>query len=160
MKLEARNRPITAGDVMRRGVIVVRPDMSVKGLANLLTTEMITGAPVVDEHGNVVGVVSLFDVAAYAGSNHGAVIASKRDFYNLDWPEDDDSLSNYCVEDFSDDVCVSDIMSTRLQIVSHVTPIEQVVRRMLDNRIHRVLVKDGNSLIGIITSTDLLHLLL
>lgn len=57
---------LTVEDVMKTEVITVRPDLSVAELVELLEEERITGAPVVDADGVVVGVVSGTDVARAA----------------------------------------------------------------------------------------------
>ena len=54
---------LNAADVMSTQVLAVRPDMSVHELAAFLTENQITGAPVLDAHGRLVGVVSETDIA-------------------------------------------------------------------------------------------------
>src|SRR5688572_24908905 len=58
-------KTLTARDVMNREVLTVRVDLSVRELAAFLTENQISGAPVVDREGRLVGVVSLTDVAEY-----------------------------------------------------------------------------------------------
>ena len=48
----------TAGDVMNTDVFVVEESLPVGDLAALFADNEISGAPVVDEHGNLVGVLS------------------------------------------------------------------------------------------------------
>lgn len=60
----ATNTPITsltAMDLMTRDLIFLRPDMPLRDAARLLWRERITGAPVVDERGKCVGVLSAAD---------------------------------------------------------------------------------------------------
>ncbi|HET8556558.1 MAG TPA: CBS domain-containing protein, partial [Gaiellaceae bacterium] len=49
-------------DVMTSDVVTVRPDTSLKDVATILTERRISGVPVVDEGGKVVGVVSEGDI--------------------------------------------------------------------------------------------------
>jgi CBS domain-containing protein len=56
-------RTRTAADVMNPEVVAVDPDMTVRELATFLTDRQITGAPVVDAGGRLVGVVSETDIA-------------------------------------------------------------------------------------------------
>ena len=51
-----------AGDVMTPTVITVEPDMTVKALAELLSERGISGAPVVDSTGSMIGIVSEGDL--------------------------------------------------------------------------------------------------
>ena len=56
-------RPITAADLMSPEVLTVREDLPVADLAAFLMRHDITGAPVVDAEGRLVGVVSVVDIA-------------------------------------------------------------------------------------------------
>jgi predicted transcriptional regulator len=56
-------RTLTANDVMNTEVLTVRVDLTVRELAAFLTEKQISGAPVVDLDGRLVGVVSVTDVA-------------------------------------------------------------------------------------------------
>jgi CBS domain-containing protein len=53
---------LTAKEIMTREVITVKPDLSVKELARVLVTNKISGAPVVDEQENLVGIVTEKDL--------------------------------------------------------------------------------------------------
>lgn len=59
---------ITAGEIMSRDVVSVLPDMSVAETSDLLTRYRIHGAPVVDETGQLVGMVSLVDLVGRVGN--------------------------------------------------------------------------------------------
>ena len=48
---------LTARDVMTRNIITVRDDAPLSELVAILSEHMITGVPVVDENGKLVGVV-------------------------------------------------------------------------------------------------------
>ena len=56
-------RLITAADLMNPRVLTVREDLTVRELANVLVENEISGAPVEDRSGKLVGVVSLGDLA-------------------------------------------------------------------------------------------------
>ena len=81
-------RSITARDLMNPKILTVGASMSVRELARFLIDKQISGAPVADEEGNLVGVVSVTDIAAVAsdevsiGSDH-----SNPDFYLRDLEE-------------------------------------------------------------------------
>ncbi|OIP66144.1 MAG: hypothetical protein COT35_04830 [Nitrospirae bacterium CG08_land_8_20_14_0_20_52_24] len=53
---------LAAKDLMTRDVITVGPDMPVKELANLLVERHISGAPVVDREGALVGIITEKDL--------------------------------------------------------------------------------------------------
>ena len=54
---------LTAKDVMNPRVLSVRDDMTLHELATFLTENEISGVPVLDSGGKLVGVVSLTDIA-------------------------------------------------------------------------------------------------
>lgn len=56
-----------ARDIMSKDVIVLTPDMEAQEAADLLVRYRIHGAPVVDEAGMLVGMVSLVDLVGKAG---------------------------------------------------------------------------------------------
>ena len=56
-----------AKDVMSTRVVTVTPQDKVHTVASKLLTYRISGAPVVDEHGNLVGIVSEGDMVRRVG---------------------------------------------------------------------------------------------
>jgi CBS domain-containing protein len=63
-----------AQDIMTRDVITVTPGDTIRHLAQVLTDAGISGAPVLDEQGSVVGVVSEADVIGKRGQSVGDVM--------------------------------------------------------------------------------------
>ena len=59
-------RPITASDLMNPEVLTVQTGMTVRELASFLIDNEISGAPVADSEGRLVGVVSLRDLMRVA----------------------------------------------------------------------------------------------
>ena len=62
--------------IMTHDVIVTHPDMTVQDATELLRQHHITGLPVVDKQGRVVGVFSLSDAALKRGRRVGEVMTS------------------------------------------------------------------------------------
>jgi CBS domain-containing protein len=60
-----------AKDIMTADVVTVSSAATIKQAANLLTRQQISGAPVVDGRGRIVGIVSEADIVA----KHGARVA-------------------------------------------------------------------------------------
>src|SRR5215203_5722911 len=77
-------RPIIAADVMNPNVLMVQEDMTAGELASFLVESEISGAPVVDPTGRLVGVVSLTDLArSVAQGTSASDIAA--DFFVSEW---------------------------------------------------------------------------
>lgn len=66
--LDERALPVTAADVMTADPVTFKPDTSVHEAAQSLAEHRISGAPVVDDDGSIVGIVSEYDLIARTGS--------------------------------------------------------------------------------------------
>jgi CBS domain-containing protein len=66
-----------AKDIMTRDVITVNPTMTVKSLAMMLIKNQISGAPVADKVGKIVGVVSESDIVAKKGKDVKSIMSKK-----------------------------------------------------------------------------------
>jgi CBS domain-containing protein len=162
-KLESREAAmatLTAKDVMNTRVLTVRVDLTVRELAAFLLENQISGAPVIDLDGRLVGVVSVTDVAQNDAerpdlvqdrSSPATVVRGWEERMN---PEDIRPLH---VE--SDDLLVRDIMTPTVYTVPEETPVARIARTMVAGRIHRVLVTRRGRVVGIVTSLDLVGLL-
>lgn len=150
----------TARDVMNPQVLAVRIDMTVQELAAFLTENQITGAPVVDRDGHLVGVVSLADIAESNG-NQGDFVADVADprLAVRDWDDKFDAadVRPYHVE--ADPRLVRDIMTPTVYTIPEDTPVARIARTMIAGRIHRLFVTRKKRVVGIVTSLDLLKLL-
>lgn len=167
-------RPITAADLMNPKVLAVREDMTLPELAAYLIRNQITGAPVEDGGGRLVGVVSTVDIAEAmladpgdAGADPGGGGTDQDgtgadpggDGDELDGPgEPGDELEE--PEPADDDVLVRDIMTPAIESVSEDATVSEVASRMLDSHVHRLLVTRDGRPVGIITTSDLLGLLI
>jgi CBS domain-containing protein len=154
-------RAIVARDVMNPDVLTVRDDLSLTELAEFLVDHEISGAPVEDAEGRLVGVVSLTDVAAaFTGVRDQAVVDhSSPDFYLGHWedrfnPED---LAGLRVAD--SEATVGEIMTPAIFAVEDETPVALVAEKMIHAHVHRLLVTRDRKVVGIVTTSDLLGLL-
>jgi CBS domain-containing protein len=138
-------------DVMTRDLYAVAPDTSIETAARLLSTRHIGGAPVVDRRGKAIGVISLFDLVdpdrpRTRRTGHPV-------FYKIHEGRP---------EALGDDVRighgeVSDVMSPFVLSIDASASLEIAARLMIDENVHRLLVVDGERLVGIVTTTDLLR---
>lgn len=154
-------RPITAADLMNPEVLVVPEDMTVRELARFLIDNEITGAPVEDPSGKLVGVVSVVDIAAVA-SDDGNVRTdrSSPDFYVRGW---EDKVSAEEIRDFrvdNEDLLVGEIMTPTVFSVTEEATVEEVAATMLRGHLHRLLVTRDGRPVGIVSTSDLLGLFL
>ena len=68
---------MTAKEIMTSEIITLSPAATVKQAANLLTLQQISGAPVVDGRGRIVGVVSEVDIVARRGARVRDIMSPK-----------------------------------------------------------------------------------
>ena len=153
-------RDITARDLMNPKILTVRDSMSVRELARFLVGKQISGAPVTDEDGNLVGVVSVTDIAAIA-LDEVSIGSDRRnpDFYVRDLEE---SYSQEEVKDFhieEEDLPVREIMTPTIYSVDEDAAVPEIARIMLEGHLHRILVTSNGNAVGIISTSDLLGLL-
>lgn len=148
-----------ARDLMSAPVITLPQDATISEALALFEDEDISGVPVVDEVGHVVGVLSQDDVAR---DEH---LRKDRLETGRDWSfsEPDENLENQereilAREDYSPEMLgrdtVADWMNPRLVSVAPGTPLKAVCGVMRREGIHRVLVMERRRLKGIITSSD------
>lgn len=149
----------TARDVMNSEILTVTEEMTVHELATYLTDHEISGAPVEDADGRLVGVVSTTDVARSAFESGSAEDTDEHPFFHS-WASaslDADDMADLHVEE--EGMLVRDIMTPTVFAVEADAPVSHVARSMLDGHLHRLLVIEGRKVVGIISTSDLLRLL-
>ncbi len=146
-----------ASDVMKREVVSVRSDMDLRDLAKLFLTRGITGAPVVDDQQNLVGVISHKDLVFYNLTRDDELVLDS-DFYHHVRVEGHPLPKGYQIED-TNTGRVDDVMTPVVHAVSERVSLEAVARMMIREHIHRVIVRRGTKVVGIISALDLLKLL-
>jgi len=152
-------RLITAADLMNPRVLTVRDDLTVRELANVLVENEISGAPVEDHSGKLVGVVSLTDIAA-ALADDEEPDGERGDFFLSEW--EDDGMSREEIEELGLDeaeLTVGEIMTPEVFTVREDTPVSEIAEAMIQNHVHRILVTREDRVVGIISTSDLLGLL-
>jgi CBS domain-containing protein len=144
-------RDMTAADLMSRDLTLVPQDMSLTGAAHLLSRASISGAPVVNEEGRCVGVLSTTDFVHYVTSEgtQGPHLRERQPERVCDWQVPGGATPSY------DEV--QTYMTRDPVTVEPNTAIGHLARMMLDAHIHRVVVVDEEKRpIGIVSSTDIL----
>ena len=153
-------RELTARDVMNSELITVRDDMTVAELAQFLVENEVSGVPVEDVEGRLVGVVSLSDIArSLTGRDEAVLTHTDSDYYLRSWEERFNAEDIAGLRIAESDETVGEIMTPSVLAVDEEMPIGRVASKMIDARIHRLLVTRDLKVVGILTTTDLLGLL-
>lgn len=138
---------VTAKSVMKKKVITVRENLLARELAQLFEDKHISGAPVVDRQGALVGVVSKSDLVRH--EVEGADVYSDSEQH---------LPKGFHVEN-PDRTTVADIMTPAVITATEDAPAAELARLMRKRRIHRVFITREKRLKGIVTTLDLLKLL-
>jgi CBS domain-containing protein len=151
---------MTARDIMQTRVVTLSPDAPLRAIQSLFVEEGIHGAPVVDEEGAVVGVVSSTDLLRAASEDADTSPAEPVYFrYDLDLHGADWGRAPADLRERLPDAVAADIMSTEILAVAPETPVSGVARVLRENAVHRVLVIEDGELCGIVSVMDLIALL-
>jgi CBS domain-containing protein len=156
----------TCGEVTFRNVITLRPQATLAQAASTLLAQQITGAPVVDAGGTVVGVLSASDLLLAEARVARQLEAVESSFWNssLALPMSVYADRLAAVRDQAVPAAerpVAEFMTRDLVSVTPDTPLGTAIQRMVDAHIHRlVVVNEQGSLVGIVSTTDVLAALM
>lgn len=114
-------------EIMIEGVETIGEDETLETALKKSTEEGEGGSLIVERNGEVVGIVTTWDVLEEIGDRH--------------------SLR---------DVRVRDTMETHLVTVHTDTPVEQAAKEMVDHGIWRLPVEEAGQIVGIVSATDIL----
>ncbi|HOI94721.1 MAG TPA: CBS domain-containing protein [Syntrophobacter fumaroxidans] len=147
---------LRVADIMTRDVISVSPQTEIVQAAKLLLDKHINGLPVVDDRGNLVGILCQSDLIA---QQKRFPLPSVFNLLDSFIPLTSPSRFEKEVQKISA-VTVGEAMTREPVTVSPDTTIEEVARLMVNKNLHTLPVVDGNKLIGIIGKEDVLRTLL
>ena len=156
--LPGRLGALRARDVMTRNLIVIIDSESIEQAIDKLKSHRITGAPVVNDTGKFVGILSMSDLLrggrgpAKTGDSQAEPLAhgegkTSWDLFEMAGPMDEATSEER----------VSARMSTVVTSVITDAPLVEVARVMCRGHWHRVpVVKESGELVGIISTMDVL----
>ena len=149
---------LMAKDIMNPDVLFVGPDWSIGQLADFLCANSISGAPVISDDNKLLGVVSMTDLVrqtSMPGVNSASDYQEECYIHPSERQYSPAEIGSSRI-DAQSLVTVREIMTPVTFNVNEYTRIQDVADAMLRGRIHRVFVTRNESLIGIITTMDLL----
>jgi CBS-domain-containing membrane protein len=123
----------TARDIMSAKLIVAKEGMNIEDAVKLLVNNKVTGLPVVDGTGKMVGILSEYDIIARVGREK----------------ELSPSLFRAGIP-----------YSTKVESVREDTPLPEILNRFIELKCRRLPVLDaGDRLVGIISRRDVMKVL-
>ncbi|MFM0080649.1 CBS domain-containing protein [Paraburkholderia sediminicola] len=144
-------------DVMTSSVLVATPEMSVQAAAKLLAENHISGMPVVDTAGQVIGMISEGDLLHRTEIDTDADAAGTRRSWWLDFLASTRELASTYVKEHAR--TVGDVMSDTVVSVTEDTPLAEIANLLERRRIKRVPVMRDGKLVGIVSRSNLIRAL-
>ena len=144
-------------DLMNPDIMTVADEMTTEELARYLIEREISGAPVVDSQGHLIGVVSMTDIGRNMAEPSDLTSSRDSSFYRDDAVDLTlEDLGQHFEEERA--VTVRDVMTPVIHQVPVTASVAEVARIMVERHIHRLVVTQGKDPVGIITSMDLLKM--
>jgi CBS domain-containing protein len=138
--------PVKVRDLMTRNVLTLTAETPLRRAAELLARERISGAPVVDDAGRVVGVLSEADVLVKASA-----VAPRS------------GLLGWLLEpatDYHDKIAatrVEEAMSAPVVTIAPDRGVHEAASLMIDESVNRLPVIEDRELVGIVTRADIVR---
>lgn len=131
-------------EIMSTNVKSVKADTPVKDLAMMMVMERISGAPVVDDDNNLIGIISEKDILQHMFPDINELMNDSR-------PDFEDLEDNY---KSTLNTTVKDLMSTNVASVDASIPCLKAASMMWLQKFRRIPVAENGKLVGIISIGD------
>lgn len=139
---------ITAREVMSVEPVTAEPWMTARQFAQLLETEEVSATPVVDQQGFLVGVASRADLI-HRSVSLDEDYELRYIFESLEGDDDTPPMER------ERELHVEEFMVEDVVTVMPRDSVRAVAAKMVENKVHRVVVVEGRTPVGIITSLDI-----
>lgn len=145
-------RDLRAKDVMQSELVVVHASDPLREVERVLVDAQVSAVPVLDDEEHLLGIVSMRDVVSRYADDHELPPDADPEAFD----DEIDETETVAFQRLEDEPCAGDVMATDLVTVGPNAMLPDVAARMVDHRVHRVLVKDRQKLVGLISTMDLL----
>ncbi|MDX9714745.1 MAG: CBS domain-containing protein [Dissulfurispiraceae bacterium] len=142
---------LKASDIMTKDVIVVKSSTTVNDFANILINNKISGAPVVDDNGNIMGIVTENDLIEQNKRFHIPTVIRIFDaFITLNQPAVEQQIKKMTA------ATVADICSHEIISVGEDAPLDEIASIMSEKKVHHIPVVKDKKIVGIIGKIDII----
>lgn len=147
---------VLASEIMTPSIKAVPQSWTMDRLARFLTDNEITGSPVTDESGEIVGIATLKDITEFRWN------ASRSDADKQLTAEEQQEARRLRMMLFEEmgkvPVEVRDIMTPIVLSVDETTPVRDIANIMMNEHLHRIFVTRDSKITGIVTTYDMLKI--
>jgi CBS domain-containing protein len=142
---------LTAKEIMTKDVITVKPDTSIEELASLLVEHQISGAPVVDDSGNLYGIVTENDLISRSKRLHIPTVVSFLDaaIYLESSKKFEQEVKRLTATK------VGEICTRKVVTISEDTPIVDIATTMDEKKVYLLPVVRNGKVLGIVGKRDM-----
>ncbi len=148
---------VLAFEIMTPSIKAVPHSWTMDRLARFLTDNEITGSPVTDDHGDIIGIVTLKDITEFRWNARRNDEAGQ---LTAEEEEEARRLKKVIFEEMGKvPVEVRDIMTPSILSVDEQTPVRDIADIMMREHLHRIFVTREKKITGIITTYDMLKLI-
>jgi CBS-domain-containing membrane protein len=144
---------LTAGDVMTRDVKTVKKETTIRELAELFNLHRISSAPVVDDNGEMIGIVTETDLIEQDKNLHIPTVISLFDW--VIYLESDKKFEKELKKMTGQ--TVGEIYTEEFVKVTPATPVSDVADILSSRKMNAIPVLDGNRIVGIVARIDLIR---
>lgn len=148
---------VLAHEIMTPTIKAVPQNWTMDRLARFLTDNEITGSPVTDDNGDIIGIATLKDITEFRWN---ASRSGDQPRLTEEEQEEARRLRMVIFEEMGKvPVEVRDIMTPIVLSVDEDTPVRDIANIMMREHLHRIFVTRDSKITGIITTYDMLKLI-
>ncbi len=146
-------------DVMSKDPITLKPTATLREAAITLADESVGGCPIVDERGQLIGMLSEVDIleALKTQNKELRMLMPPEITFGISFVEIIKEREALAAFKEVESRLVQDIMTKEIHSVGPEDSVERAIRLMVQHKIHRIPVVQGNRLVGIVTRGDVLR---
>jgi CBS domain-containing protein len=162
---QSASRPfelLRAKDMMSPNPVSIHRDAGIREALELLTDRGFGAAPVIDEAGRPIGVISRTDILIHEREcvRHARLpddVSSPYDWSDWDMLPERSLPVGFSIE-ITDPTTVAEIMTPAIFTVPLEAPVREVVKRMRELKVHHLFVVDSDlALVGVISPLDVIR---
>jgi CBS domain-containing protein len=146
-------------DVMSKDPIALKPTATLREAAITLADESVGGCPVVDDQGVIIGMLSEVDILDALKTQHKELrmLMPPEITFGISFVEIIKEREALAAFKEVENRLVRDIMTKEVHAVTPEESVERAIRLMVQHKIHRIPVVEGQRLVGIVTRGDILR---
>ena len=139
--------------------ITLKPTASLREAAITLADQSVGGCPVVDDDGRIIGMLSEVDIleALKTQNKELRMLMPPEITFGISFVEVIKEREALAAFREVEDRLVQDVMTKDVHAVAPNDPLERTIRIMVEYKIHRIPVVEGDRLVGIVTRGDVLR---